>query len=145
MNSYLKLVKKNNCFHRQHSFADASWPSQFFANDENSYFSKRSKWFHLIHCVLRHCFLYSFARHPIFTLFWTGLHSLFLVAGHCFYFLRPPQGVKDILIFCIAFVLLLHTEPSLLPHVCLASKHPRAVDQTKRFYQYMTAVTYTLF
>jgi len=37
----------------------------------------------------------------------------------CFYELRPPVSSRYF-IFCPAAVLLSHTEPTLLPHVCLA-------------------------
>jgi len=51
-----------------------------------------------------------------------GLHSLFVIVGRItFIFVNyGRQSVQDIFIFCISSVLLQHTEPSPLPHVCLA-------------------------
>jgi len=52
----------------------------------------------------------------------TGVHNLFVIAGRStFIFMNcGRQSVQDIFIFCISSVLLQHTEPSPLPHVCLA-------------------------
>ena len=49
---------------------------------------------------------------------WCTTSSLFPAALHFFY--ETTSACKIFLFFCIASVLLLHTEHSLLPHACLA-------------------------
>jgi len=63
----------------------------------------------------------------------TGVHNLFAVAGRItFIFMNyGRQPVQDIFIFCISSVLLQHTEPSPLPHVCLAVFLQRTFIQQK--------------
>jgi len=70
-----------------------------------------------------------------------GIHNLFVIASHIMFIFMNygRQSVQDIFIFCISSVLLQHTNPSLLPHVCLAVFLQSIIIQQKNSFNECTA------
>jgi len=63
------------------------------------------------------------------------MHNLFVITGRItiIFMKYGRQSVQDIFLFCISSVLLQHTEPNPLPHVCLAVFLQSIFIQQKQF------------